>query len=291
MNADQQKRQNAEGFVELYDCEWAERISGAALTTLNVNRFNKPKLLPLVADVVGLHSYLKVEIQKIKKILMEKPSRTYKDFASLCLTQLILFNRRRSGEAQRIKISDFENGMKLSIADEDVKKSLTSFEIKLCETHKRIEIMGKKGRKVAVILTEAMTENLQLLRRVQELLDFQSVYLFGIMDSVHPYRGNDTLRKHAVDSGAKAPELLTSTKLRKQLATLSQVLNLQENSQDMLANFMGHNIRVHREFYRLPESTLEVAKVAKVLHLINKGDISQYRDKDLDAIEIDSTGS
>ena len=34
---------------------------------------------------------------------------------------------------------------------------------------------------------------------------------------------------------------------------------------DQLANFLGHDIRIHREFYRLPEKTLQLAKVSKVL--------------------------
>ncbi|CAC5383150.1 unnamed protein product [Mytilus coruscus] len=56
----------------------------------------------------------------------------------------------------------------------------------------------------------------------------------------------------------KHPELLTSTLLRKQMATLAQVLNLSEISQGILATFQGHDIRVHRQFYRPPEETMQV---------------------------------
>ncbi|XP_052250734.1 uncharacterized protein LOC127857972 [Dreissena polymorpha] len=38
---------------------------------------------------------------------------------------------------------------------------------------------------------------------------------------------------------------------------------------------MGHDIRTHREYYRLSEGTLEVAKVSKILHQLNMGKITQ----------------
>ena len=64
---------------------------------------------------------------------------------------------------------------------------------------------------------------------------------------------------------------------QKQPTSLEQILNLSETSQDNLASFQGHNIRVHREFYRLPENALKVAKVSKVLHSINNGAIQSTK--------------
>lgn len=40
---------------------------------------------------------------------------------------------------------------------------------------------------------------------------------------------------------------------------------------DQIATFLGHDIRVRREFYRLPESTLQLAKVSKLLIAMEKG--------------------
>lgn len=76
-------------------------------------------------------------------------------------------------------------------------------------------------------------------------------YLFAL-----PYRNNVTLvssqclRQLAKRAHLKQPELVTCTRLRKHIATLSQVLNLTNNEMDILATFMGHDIRVHREYYR-----------------------------------------
>lgn len=78
-------------------------------------------------------------------------------------------------------------------------------------------------------------------------------------------RGCDVLRECSLKCGAKHPELLRSPKLKKHIATLSQILNLKDNELDILANFLGHDIRTHREYYRLPEESLQVAKMSKLL--------------------------
>ncbi len=86
------------------------------------------------------------------------------------------------------------------------------------------------------------------------------------------------------------PEALSSTKLRKHIATMSKILNLSENEADQLADFLGHDIRIHRQFYRLPEGTLQLAKMSKVLMAMEKGTLSEFKGKKLDEIEIDPNG-
>ena len=77
--------------------------------------------------------------------------------------------------------------------------------------------------------------------------------------------------------------------LRKHFATLSQVFDeLSETSQDQLAQFMGHSIRVHRRFYRLPMDVLQRAKVAKVLMAANMG--KDHPPVQFEDIEVDADG-
>lgn len=212
--------------------------------------------------------------------------------AQLCLAQLILFNRRRSGEAERIKLQEFsdaENGS--GKPDEVVLSTLNEFEKKLCNTHTRVEIKGKRGRKVAVLLTDEMKKNIKILIQQREKAKVSGDCLFSKPgDSKFPYRGSDCLRRFAKEAGVDNPTAITSTKLRKQLATLAQILNLNETSQDILATFQGHDIRVHRQFYRLPEDTMQIAKVSKILHSLNNGSISKFKGKDFDEIQLDDKG-
>ncbi|XP_040904428.1 uncharacterized protein LOC121198075 [Toxotes jaculatrix] len=115
----------------------------------------------------------------------------------------------------------------------------------------------------------------------------ENTYLFARPSAFTCYRGSDCLRHFAKVCGAKSPESLTSTKLRKQTGTLSQVLNLSNTELDQLADFLGHDIRVHRQFYRLPEGTLQLAKVSKVLMALEKGRLAEFKGKTLDDISID----
>ena len=61
------------------------------------------------------------------------------------------------------------------------------------------------------------------------------------------------------------PTALRTTRLKKHITTMTQLLNL-ENELEIMARYMGHDIRVHREYYRLPEET-QVAKLALKLHI------------------------
>ncbi|KAJ4918077.1 hypothetical protein JOQ06_004118, partial [Pogonophryne albipinna] len=125
----------------------------------------------------------------------------------------------------------------------------------------------------------------QMSNDIDELMD-ESSDATDHDDADFVPEGSDCFRKYANQSGAKNPEALTSTRLRKQVATLSTVLNLKEDEMDQLATFLGHDIRVHREFYRLPESTLQLAKVSKLLIAMEKGRLSDLQGKGLDDIEI-----
>ncbi|KAL4000658.1 alpha-tectorin [Sarotherodon galilaeus] len=74
------------------------------------------------------------------------------------------------------------------------------------------------------------------------------------------------------------------------IATISQVMNLKDNELDQLADFLGHDIRVHREYYRLPQSTIQLAKISKLLMAMEKGSVKDIQGKTLDEIGDDIDG-
>ncbi|KAF7711707.1 hypothetical protein C0J45_0678, partial [Silurus meridionalis] len=95
---------------------------------------------------------------------------------------------------------------------------------------------------------------------------------------------SDIIRQIALGCGADHPEASSSTRLRKHMATISKVLNLKDNEMD---DFLGHDIRVHRQYNRLPEGTLKLAKISKVLLAMERGQLSQFKGRNLDVILID----
>ena len=64
------------------------------------------------------------------------------------------------------------------------------------------------------------------------------------------------------------------------------MVNLKENELDLLAQFMGHDIRIHHEFYHLPSDVLQTAKVAKILWAMENGQLQQLTGKSLDEITV-----
>ena len=219
---------------------------------------------------------------------------SWKKLNEISMAQIILFNRRRGGETERIELKHFMDGIEkanMSEMQEEIESSLSMFEKKLASCLSRIEIRGKRGRKVPVLLTKKHRERLECLIAHRDSVGIRkdNKYLFPRSQTTQScLRSSDILRKYAVECGAKQPNLITSTALRKHVATISQILNLKNNELDSLASFLGHDIRVHRDFYRLPENTVQVAKIGKILMGLECGQISQFKGKSIDEIEMNA---
>ncbi|XP_052456360.1 uncharacterized protein LOC128016052 isoform X26 [Carassius gibelio] len=287
---DKETIKDAEEFAQLYLESWRFDIAGQALTQLNRAKWNAPQLLPLTQDIQRLHCYLEEKLQQHLKDLKEHRSSTnWKELAKVTLTQVMLFNRRRAGEVSRMRLSAYLS-KDTSEEQGDVNLALTALEQKLCRHFVRIAIVGKRGRKVPVLLTPSMRESLDALTESREECGVlkDNEYLFALPQSDHYLRACDCLRQFVSEcADIKNPQALTSIQLRKHIATLSTVLNLKTTELDQLADFLGHNIAVHRKHYRLPESTLQLAKVSKVLLAMEQGRLGDYKGKSLDEIQVD----
>lgn len=55
------------------------------------------------------------------------------------------------------------------------------------------------------------------------------------------------------------------------MATLCQLLDLSNQELEQVAKFMGHDIRVHCNYYWQTDKTLQVAKVGKLLFAMEGG--------------------
>lgn len=90
--------------------------------------------------------------------------------------------------------------------------------------------------------------------KVREHTDFipkENPYLFALDGTKDRWiDGAYVLRKYANSCGAQNPATITSSRLRKQIATVLQILNLNEIEMEQLATFMGHTKKTHEEFYR-----------------------------------------
>lgn len=300
----QRRRAEAGDFIELCTRLWKWKISTHAISDLRQKKFNKPQLLPLTADIAKLHKFLVNAAQENAACLIasigvaeaDTTGETKADvgawsaLAQIALCQTVIFNRRRGGETERIKLSQFELCAK-TVPDEVILSSLSPIERQLCASTWRLEIPGKRGRKVPVMFTEEMKATIDLLvsSRAAAKIPSSNTFLFARSSAMSCIRSNVCLHKLSRLCKADHPELITTTRLRKHIATVSQILNLKGNELDMLASYLGHNINIHRDYYRLPLDTLEVAKVSRILLAMEKGS-THFHGKSLEEIDINING-
>ncbi|XP_043212654.1 uncharacterized protein LOC122376774 [Amphibalanus amphitrite] len=278
-------------FIELYNLQWTKQVSRHALVTLQEAKWNKVETMPVAADIQLVHRYLDNETElKVAELTNDPTPATHKAVAELVLARLIMFNRRRQGEASAMTIDAYQKATSSDGTNHpEVTSSLSSFEQHLAGSLLRVVIRGKKGRGVPMLLTQEMRRTVDILLEHREAAGVgasQYVFVNSMASDDRPLRGADCLRKFARLSGLKNPESLTSTKLRKHIATLSQVLNLKDNELDLLAGFLGHDVRVHRSVYRMPEATTQLALVSKLLMASEQG-MGAWRGKSLGEIQFE----
>lgn len=169
---------------------------------------------------------------------MEKTVRTYSMHNST-------FNKRRSGEASHMTISQFlERSTQMNKHMENI---LSPLEKKLSSRFYLVEIVGKRQRKVPIILTPDVTSALERLfvKRQETGILQDNSFVFVMPNSLKHIRGHDCLRTFFNEAKLESPLLITSTSLTKYIATVIQVFNLTENETDWVARYLGHDICVH----------------------------------------------
>jgi len=90
-----------------------------------------------------------------------------------------------------------------------------------------------------------------------------------------------------IEGVLRQPKSITSTKLRKYIATVSQTAALREVDIDWLALHLGHDVHIHGEFYRLHHSTTELAKVSKLLLAVDSGNFEKIIGKNLGDMSVE----
>lgn len=100
----------AERFLKLKYAEWPDRVSTIALTTLATKNFNEPDMIPLTTDIIKLREYLDTEAKIASKNLESNQSyANWRCLADLVLCSLTIFNKRRGGEVEQLRIVTYEN--------------------------------------------------------------------------------------------------------------------------------------------------------------------------------------
>jgi hypothetical protein len=76
-----------------------------------------------------------------------------------------------------------------------------------------------------------------------------------------------------------------NTALRKYVATVIQVLDLPDYQKSWVARFLGHNLSVHYKFYQQDPLIVNLAKMSKVMMLVDQGKVREAEGLDINQLE------
>jgi len=219
ISRNESKRRDVDDFQDLCEFEWSNEINSTALNTIKTAKMNKPQRLPLTEDLRKLNLALNADIAMFQNSLTEQvEAKNWQYLAEATLAKMILFNRKRSGEAERMLIESYKNRSKPSPIT-DIEEALSKSERIMCTILSRVEIRGKFGRTVPVILPKQLISAIDKLLETREAVKVnksnQYVFARTFYQSTSCMRGHDCLRKYARSCKAEFPENLTSTQFTK----------------------------------------------------------------------------
>lgn len=281
-------RKKIQDFLTLYESRWKTFISRCSYTSLRIMRYNKPTLLPIAEDIKMLNDFL----NKQEKHLSIKLSNyfdyvTFEKLNKIILSKLILFNRKRSGETSRIFLENFKNRHS-GVGSSDIFSTLSDSDKALACNFSHMQFRGKHGRTVPLLMPKSTEVNIELLlfNRDAAGIPPKNPYLFAKPSDIGFFDGGAALLKFAQECGVSEPKTLRSTNLRKHVATMTQLMNLKSNEIESVANFLGHDLTVHKQYYKLPDSAIHLAKISKLLIAVGGQNVSEFKGRDLDSMDV-----
>nr|CAI5827434.1 unnamed protein product [Callosobruchus analis] len=198
------------------------------------------------------------------------------------------YKERRIGDVQFMKIKDYEVDRKTN--NNEFESILTETEKILTKKYKRVINGGKGSRAVVVLVPEAIQDLIAtFLKYIDKYVSKNNDYLFTIPGSrIQWGKGDVAIRMLTNRITLDNPGAISSNKLRKQIATIMQILNLSRDETKQFSDFMGHTQKTHEEFYELPVDIYQTAKVSKILLMMEKGTLpAAYKGKSLSELQVD----
>lgn len=238
-------------FRKLIDSRWNIELTSLANKDEMQKRWQKPLLLPLVTDIKKLKEETIALAEENRALLVSDNinEKSYKILSQCTLALLIIFNRRRVGDVQYLKIKDYKNDKKINY--KDFEHVLTETEKILTQKYKRV-INSAKGSIAVILIPEILEKYIDVLlvHREKYITDNDNEYVFTLPGSKAKWSKDDVaIRTLCKKFSLENPQAIFSNKLRKQIATVIQILNLSQNDLKQFSNFMDNTQKTHEEFY------------------------------------------
>ncbi|XP_055956953.1 uncharacterized protein LOC126821491 [Patella vulgata] len=264
MTNNETSRKEAEDLLKTMEIFWGTRIAKLSNVLLEEKKYNKNQPLPKPDDIAILNKSIEDTINNLNLNV-----ETFENFTSVVeaiSAKLVVYNRRRVGEVEAIRLTDYEK-IRKGEAPEHLVGQLTDFEKKLLKEQEVMTVRGKTGRGVPIILPKITKQGLKFLtdRKIRK-------------DGV--IRAYNCLAKACSKAPLSSPELITSTTLRKYMATITQVLDLKPNEMTWVLDHLGHSMDVHKIYYRKTQ-------IAKLLLIQDTNQVGRFKDKSLTDVQME----
>ena len=128
---------DGERFHKLYDLHWSNSVNSAALKSLGDSKFTKVTTLPITSDLKKVKDYLVDEITHLtQKLDAEAAIDDWRALAEDTVSRSLIFNKKRCNEVAKITIKEYQERPDFMSGElNDIKRSLTAIERKLCERY------------------------------------------------------------------------------------------------------------------------------------------------------------
>lgn len=187
-------------FEDLWNNNGTDDVSRAALETINRKHLEKPQAFPVAKDVQKFVKFLKSKAKKGLQILEddEKNISGYRMLMEATLLLLILFNRRRSGEVERLLLQTYQHPIETNTHD-DILECLSKTEKKLFKELTLIKTPGKGRKMVPILLTKNIKKSLDLLSEKRKIFEefATNQFLFAAATALGHCEASSTFRKYA----------------------------------------------------------------------------------------------
>ncbi|XP_062291642.1 uncharacterized protein LOC133996101 isoform X2 [Scomber scombrus] len=276
-DGNEQMMKDTKKFMKLYAKHWTSLFYKTVQAWQNGQRINNPSTIPFTHDVQMFHKYLETaSASAIEGLKMYEKTQIYSALCRVTLAQASVLNKC-APEVSKMTLKAFQER-------EETTKVLSKNFI-------RINTLGRSGQNVAVLLTSELVGAITLLVNKRDACGVHkhNPFLFARPNSsaTSLYHGRNCIRAFSCLCGLKNPEHFRSMHLYKHIARVFQILNLENDELNHLAKLLGHDIRADRDYYRLPEAAVELAKIAKLLLAMEKGSLEIFKGNSLEDIEIE----
>lgn len=283
--------QEANAYLYLHNADWQDNVSAISNVSAKLSKMNKVLELPDRVDLDKLKQYQLSRIQQLTRDVAHVPQYSaWRELSELALSRLTLFNKRRGGEAALLLVSQYlERPNWESTCNPEIASSLKPVERELLKRMDMIQIPGKRLNAVPILLTPDVKSAMDVLLKTRTDVDIPTTnpYFFPSYSKHGHLDPCQVIQKVVKLAGVQYPERITTTKLRKYVATMMQLLDLTHTELDWLSRHLGHTLNIHKSFYRQHTSAIEMGKVTRLLMQVENGQAADYSGKTLDQIDIE----